>query len=373
MPKILFILTYCPDPRLINRIRSFLKYGYEVELIFAERTHPLSPFVSENVHKIYKLKYPTGSSLIARLYGLAGFLKKAKEIVRKSNAQIVYTSGFDGLVAANLCARGKGNLVFYEVSDMPGGRWYERKLCRLVINAVEKMLVRRVDKFILTSPYFNQGGKYDKYKSKIEVVFNLPEKRLFVDYEKREHEDFVIGYFGLVRDKKAMMVLVEALGDMEDVKVLIAGRGLGDDYEDIVEACQRCGNIEIRGGFDYEQDIVEMYSSIDCVYSVYDFGNHNVNLAMGNKLYEAIVCGLPVLVARGSKMGDFVESKKIGFAVRHDMPDDIKEAVLKMANDKELVKGIGKRCGELRDGCFYEAAEAKFMAGVEDELQTLSK
>ncbi|MDP6380373.1 MAG: glycosyltransferase [Phycisphaerae bacterium] len=362
--KIVFVLTYSPDPRLIKRIRTFLKYGFEVELIFAERTHPLSPYVARSVPRIYRLNYRNSDNLATRLYDLVGFVTKANSIIRAAGPDLIYTSGFDGLMAASLCGWHKRAFLIYEVSDMPGGRWYENKLYRRLINSLEKVLIRGVDKIVLTSPHFNQEGKYDTHKSEITVLENLPEKRLFATFKTKRHKDFTVGYFGLVRDKKAMVTLIKALGGLEGVRVLIAGRGLGPAYEEIVALGARFHNVELKGPFDYENDIVDLYSSVDSVYSVYDCDNENVNLALGNKLYEAIACKLPVLVTKGSKMGDFVESNGIGCAVRVDDPDDVKRAVLRMAKNESVVKEMQHRCGALRDDYFYEAAEEKFMSGI---------
>jgi len=366
--KIVFVLTYSPDPRLVKRIRTFLKYGFEVELIFAERTHSLSRFLANSLPRIYTLKYRDSNNLPTRLYDLIGFITKVNNIIKTVNPKLIYTCGFDGLMTASLCQWHKGAFLIYEVSDMPGGRWYERKLYRQLINTLEKVFIRHVDKIVLTSPHFNQEGKYDKYKSKIMILENLPEKRLFAKYMKMNHEDFTVGYFGLVRDKRAMETLIRALGNLDGIKVLIAGKGLEPAYKDIVELGTNHNNVEFRGPFNYENDIVNLYSSVDSVYSVYGCDNENTNLALGNKLYEAIACKLPILVTKGSKMGDFVESNGIGFTVRPDNPDDVKRAVLRMVKDKNLVNEIADRCESLWVRCFYETVEEKFMTKINGAL-----
>jgi len=367
--KTVFILTYSPDPRLIKRLRSFLKYGFEVELIFAERTHAIDPFIGKNLSGSYKLDYHDSGKLTERLSDLIGFITKANRIIKRIKPQLIYTSGFDGLLAAFLSGWYKKAFLIYEVSDMPGGRWYEKDICRKLIDILEKMATKHVDTLILTSPHFKEKGRYDEHKSKIMILENLPEKRLFANYRKREHESFTVGNFGLVRHKRSLDTLVRALGNVEGVKVHIAGRAMGIAYEDIVGLCANYDNIEFTDSYDYENDIVNLYSSIDCVYSVYDRDDKNMNLALGNRLYEAIVCGLPLLVTKGSKMGDFVESRGIGFAVQADDPVSVKQAVLRMVKDKKLVDEIEQKCESLQSNCFYEAAEEQFMNHVSAMLE----
>lgn len=361
MAKVIFVFTYTPDPRLIRKIRSFLKYSYEVELIFSERTHAINSFIEHELANVYKLEYVDSNWLIKRLYNLIKFFLNANRIINRSKPRIIYISGFDGLLVCYLGKWYEKAFIIYEVSDLPGGRWRRKNIFRRLIDQVDKLLSKYVDKIVMTSPYFD-AGKYDK--SKVTIIENLPEKRVFNKYKKIKHEFFTIGYFGLIRHERSLETLIRALGNLNDFKVLIAGKGIGDAYENIIKFSSNYNNVILKGPYNYEDDIVDLYSSVDCVYSVYDHDDENTNLALGNKLYEAIVCELPLLATKGSKMGDFVESNKIGFTVRADNPDDIKQAVLRLAGDNNIRDAIVEKCRVLKNNYFYEKAEEKLMSEI---------
>lgn len=365
MAKVFFILTYTPDPRLLRRMRSFLKYNFQVGLIFTERTHPVNPFIRNNLSKVYNFVFYDADTWTRRLYEIGKFFIKANKIINKEKPDIIYISAFDSLMMNYIGRWQERAVILYEISDLPGGRWRRNKIYMLLIDRLEKLFIKRVDRIILTSPYF-YPEKYQGHKAGILLVENLPERRLFDKYKKAKHKDFTVGFFGLIRHKKSLETLINALGGVNGVKVLIAGRGArGDEiYRDIVKLSLKYDNIEFKGSYDYESDIVGLYSSIDCVYSVYDADDENTNLALGNKLYEAVVCGLPILVTEGSKMAEFVESNGIGIAVAYDRQDEVKEAILQLMNNKELLKNIENACYLLREKYFYETKEEKLMTEI---------
>lgn len=365
MAKVFFLLTYTPDPRLLRKMRSCLKYNFQVGLIFTERTHPVSPFIRDNLSKVYNLMFYDSDTWTRRLYETVKFFIKANKIINKEQPDIIYISTFDSLTMNYIGRWQRRAVILYEVSDLPGGRWRRNKIYRKLIEGFEKLFIKRVDRIILTSPYF-YPEKYQGRKADILLLENLPERRLFDKYRKTEHKGFTVGFFGLIRHRKSMQVLINALGGVSGIKVLIAGRGArGDEiYRDIVKLGLKYDNIEFKGSYDYERDIVGLYSAIDCVYSVYDADDENTNLALGNKLYEAIACGLPILVTEGSKMAEFVESNGIGIAISYDRPDEVKEAVLQLMNNKELLKNIENKCYLLREKYFYETKEEKLITEI---------
>lgn len=371
MPRITFVLTCAPDPRLRKRIQSFINYNFIVKLIFAER-EGLDGFV-KNIPQLeaqrISVKIKDADNLLGRLFSLFIFLRKTTKIIRAEKLDIIYICGLDGLLISVLGNWHKRALVFYEVSDLPGGRWRRDKLLVRLIDWLERLVIKNTDKVIMSSPYF-YPEKYQKHGVEIMVLENMPEKRLFGKYKRTAHSDFVVGFFGLVRDKKSIESLIKALGGISGVRVVIAGSATMDDKDYRAIICMASGynNIEFKGRYDYENEIVGLYSSIDCVYSVYDKNDENTNLAMGNKLYEAIVCCLPIIVTKNSKMAEFVETAGIGFSVNSDNPEEIRNVVLGMMEDKAAIKKIENNCMAMRENYYYEKKEREFISGVNNML-----
>jgi glycosyltransferase involved in cell wall biosynthesis len=370
MKKTLFLLTYTPDPRMRKRIRTFLKYNFEVILVFMEREYLKEDSLGLNLSRVYKLGTLSRHShgLIYRLCLLFGFFKEAQKIIREEKPDVIYAGGFDSLMMTYLGHWHKKSLVFYEVSDLPGGRWRKSWFYRWLIDKLDGVFAKTASFLILTSPHFNHR-RYLGQEARIFLYENLPERRIFAGFKKTGHADFTIGYFGLVRQDRPLEALISGLGNAAGIKVLIAGDSVGGSGEAVKKFALGYRNIEFREHYSYEKDILGLYASLDCVYSVYNADNENTNLAMGNKLYEAIACGLPILVTRGSKMAEFVETAGIGFSVDPGNPQEIKDTVLKMVQDRGLGRKIEDNCLAIRNKYYYEAKEGSFMSVVEDLLR----
>ena len=134
-----------------------------------------------------------------------------------------------------------------------------------------------------------------------------------------------------------------------DVNVVFAGTGEKAICDELIEYSKNNENVYFLGKYDYRKDIASIYSKLDCVYSVYDADNPNVRIALPNKLYEAIFCELPIIVAKKTYLSELVESMGVGFSVDHKSILELKKAVEKMMNDENCIPAIRKKCNLCKD------------------------
>jgi len=104
--------------------------------------------------------------------------------------------------------------------------------------------------------------------------------------------------------------------------------------------------IEYYGKYDYDLEIAKLYGKIDCVFSVYDADMNNVKVALPNKLYEAIYCEIPIIVAKGTYLAELVEEMGVGIAVSHTDVAGLEKALKKLATDIEYYNSLVKACKE---------------------------
>ena len=83
---------------------------------------------------------------------------------------------------------------------------------------------------------------------------------------------------------------------------------------------------------------------MDCVFAVYDADNPNVRIALPNKLYESILCELPIIVAKGTYLEELVKEWGVGVSVSHKDVNELAEALKMLMNNQELY-------GQIVDGC----------------------
>lgn len=362
MKKIVILISHIPNPRILKRIKT-LENNFKITLIYWDRgLANKETFEINSKHKVQKIevKAPLGNP-VKRIIPLIKYMFKAIGVLKCEKPNIIHAGNLDMLFIASLYKKifNRNVKIVYEVGDLPKYTFVKKvkslkDIVSKVIHRLEVRLTSNISIIILTSPYF-----WDEYYSKFidndKYLFipNAPYKSLFDKYKKQHNDIFTIGFIGSVRYVKQLKMLIDAVDELNiDIKVFIAGGGPG--YEEIVKYSKNKTFVEIYGPYNYEKEIVSLYEKIDCVYSVYDTDIQNVRIALPNRLYEAIVCSIPIIGAKGTVLGKFIEENQIGFTVNSSDKEELKEVLLTLANSKELVDLFVKNFDKIKDSYYYE-------------------
>ena len=81
------------------------------------------------------------------------------------------------------------------------------------------------------------------------------------------------------------------------------------------------------------------------MYAVYDADMANVRVALPNKLYEAVYCEMPLIVAKGTYLQQLVESWGVGLAIDHTSVEALATVLCRLREDTALYAQI---CGNCR-------------------------
>ena len=140
-----------------------------------------------------------------------------------------------------------------------------------MLRNVEKILLKRVNKLVLTTNEFYNQYYMGIYNGDFCVVENYPNIDFWKGFvrEKRRTE-FVIGYVGIIRYMQCLKTLVEAVKILRkqgcNVVLKFAGGGA---IEELMEFAGTPSWIEYVGVYD-NSTIREIYKDIDLSYAVYD-------------------------------------------------------------------------------------------------------
>lgn len=360
--KIVILLSHHPDPRMIRRAKTLLKIADDLAMVFWERTFNTS-IPQEIWVKAIKISDPWnwfGRILVDLKLFFISF-----DYLLTKGPTIIYISGFDMLPSGYFYKIFHPRVkLILEVPDLPGGRFSKGKMIKYINNLINKA-IRRVDLLVLTSPYF--WDEYYKnvfpYPERVFIMENLPPQKLFKNFRPGKHKKLTIGFVGSIRYAKQIEMLFESCKEYKDkVRIIVAGSG--PDYEYIKRISKNYSNVEVTGPYDYEKDILNIYSKIDIVYSVYDADLHNVRVAIPNRLYEAIVCGLPIIVAKNTALSILVKKYGVGFEVSHNEINDLKALIGKIVEDPSLLGSYRENALKIRDNFYYENVEKEFIKKV---------
>lgn len=370
--KITFILGKYPDPRLQNRISTEKKVG-RVSLICWDMGSVNFDFLDDEVD-IYPIKIKANrTNPLKRLLPTIIFAVKAQKRLFKISPQILHVENVDMLFVAflyYLFRRDKPKII-YEVADLHGliinnPKSSGRKFIKWILIKLEKYLCKKISILILTSNKFYEVY-YRGFVSREKVLFipNIPNLAAFSNYRKKQGGKFTIGFIGAVRYKEQMKLLIDA-AEGKGVDILIAGFAFDREIE---AYCANKRYVIFYGKYDYNKDIANIYGQVDCVYSVYNADDNNVKVALPNKLYEAVYCELPIIVAKGTYLSELVERMGIGITVSHKSITDLENIIERISTDREYYERFVEACRKHKSDIDREKYDLKLLSKINGILQ----
>lgn len=364
----MFLLSGLPSPRTYKRI-MIAKSEFRVFVLYRDRGTEYFPFVfNDKDINMWEIISENEQAWQIPINVFLLYLKRSITVLKNIEPEVIHCSNLDMLVVAsiyNAFSPFKARIV-YEIADLHRYTFAKRindpsGFVARILQWVERRLTRNIANLILTSPYFWEVY-YSDFVDESKYLFlpNAPSKKLFASYEKQKNEIFTIGFIGSVRYVKQLKMLIDAVGEMDkNIKVFIAGSGPG--YQVIAEYIKDKPWVEMHGPYNYEQEIVSLYEKVDCVYSVYDTELENVKVALPNRLYEAIVCELPIIAAKGTALGKFIEEKEIGATVGANDKEGLKSILTKWVSDENLIQQYSFNCKLIKEDYYYENNSDKLL------------
>lgn len=345
---IVFLLSHIPDPRFNKRIQELAKIA-DIHVVCARRTNmdifPLREYEGVQYH-IKDMNIPGASSLLDRSKSAYKYWKFAKYILRQINPDVIYTNGIDMLYFASKACRNAR--ICFEVADLR--EYATRKktvfstigVADRVMRKLERSLSKRISLLVVTSRKFYEVY-YSKFidKDKVLELPNMPVISAFDSYTPKKDGTFTVGFVGGLRYIQQMKMLVDASNGL-GINVIFAGATDGDSNGSFQEYCKDKPWVKFTGRYDFTKDIAGIYGKLDCVYSVYDASNFNVRIALPNKLYEAVICHLPIIVAQNTYLEELATSWGVGVGTPYDDTEALRRLLIKLRDDKEYYNSFVK-------------------------------
>lgn len=353
--KMIMIFPHLPNPRMIKRITA-LQNDFSLEVIYwdretgSEKKNKIPPYIKSTVIK----KRANEGNPLDRIGTTIKVLIKALKIIRRSNPAFLYVAKTDMLLISVFYKLffSKETTLIYEVSDLHSLMIDQQKgrikqFVSFGLIRLEKFLCKYIKTLVVTSEYFYRDF-YSNFLSKEKVLFipNTPDPEIFNDFVKDENKKFTIGFIGAVRYADQIELLIDA-AQFCDVNVLIAGKG--KDSFRIEKYAAKYDNIQIYGEYEYDKEIKKLYEKVDCIYSVYDASKKNVQIALPNRLYEALYTETPIIAAKETYLGQIVIDYGLGKVVASDNISELISVIQELKHDYLLLKDIKTNASHLKE------------------------
>ncbi|KAA3634389.1 MAG: hypothetical protein DWQ02_11470 [Bacteroidetes bacterium] len=334
--KLLFIQSTFGDAHQMVRFFELKKHYREAQLLAFSRMYYES---TKEVNFINLGKVRHGH-LFSRILVYFNALKIISSQQSDDRPSDIYFFGFDLLPWLALSRRFKRSRLIFEIPDVRD-KFFQKTLMTNLMKWFFKSSIKFVSAVVVTSELFHSrflrvNGIQPKHWFLLENKVHLTDNELKPKLQNRE---IVIGYFGLLRCERSLLVLKELVDKSENFKVVIHGYFMNIS-EDLQSAIINHSKISYKGTYKSPQDLSEIYSQIDVSWVAYPFHDPqeegNFRYAWTNRYYEAGFFGIPMI--GNAHSGDAEKIIRNNFGMILDL-SDITKAVNDLSKlDKEIIQ-----------------------------------
>lgn len=337
-----------PDPRVEKEARCLAESGYSVRVLGWDRSSSL-PRKEEtkgiNVERIsIRSGYARGlSNLPALLLWQLGLLLKLIKLRKKYD--LIHACDFDTILPALICKKLFNKIVIYDIFDFyadhlrktPG--WIKK-----LIRSTDLRAINHADAVILVddSRFTQIQGACPKQAV---IINNSPEDKT-IDLESPvvgDNYSLRLAYIGLIQVERGLLHVLGIL-KRHPTWILDIG-GFGGDEVYIKEISGDMSNVRWHGRISY-QKALNLSAGADVLFALYDPDIPNHRYASPNKIFEAMMLGKPIVVARGTNMDCVVDQAKSGLVVDYGDAFALEEVFTKLEQDHHLRLDLGKNARE---------------------------
>ncbi|WP_129127761.1 glycosyltransferase family protein [Geomonas oryzae] len=152
----------------------------------------------------------------------------------------------------------------------------------------------------------------------------------------------VMSYIGAISYYDANVKFISQVRRLEGFEVRYIGKGECEASLEQYCRCEGVGNVKFFGQFTPEQ---KRQHYLDANFVVGCFGSETVNgrCTMPNRLYESCLYRRPIIVNKGTFLGEMVDKYGLGISVEQDRVADM-EPELSRFYDPGYYEAYGRRC-----------------------------
>ena len=345
--KILFLRSnpIDPDPRVEKEARALVAAGYKVIVLGWDRTASLPLQETHDGFIIYRLgiKAAFGKGL-ANLPALIRWqIAMLVWLIHNRNEYAaIHACDFDTVLPAWLMKLLYKKIIVYDIFDFyadhlratPG--WI-----KFIIRHIDYWIISKVDALILCDE--SRRTQIQRAKPlRLFVIYNSPEEldeTQINNFPTDASEKFHISYVGLLQRERGLFEMIEVLSRHPEWQLDLAG--FGGDEPLILERVKDLPNISWHGRIPYYHALM-LSAKADVLFATYDPTIENHRYSSPNKIFEAMMLGKPVIVARNTNMDRIVEEAHCGIVVEYGDVNGLEKALLALSVNPELRNELGR-------------------------------
>lgn len=358
-----------PDSRVEKEAEALLEAGYSVHVFCWDR---------ESSHQIRRGAIHQGRIPVYRfgckaVYGggvrsLRAYLKFQVSMsvwLYKNGGEysFIHACDFDTAFFSYLPSRIRKCRFIFDIFDFICGD--PQNLFQWAVKKAQYWLIGHADGTIICTEQRRKQIRGAKPR-KLVVVHNAPDLRISRDNPpvQVEKEKISVVYVGVLQDNRLLLEMLSYFKRSPDIHFYAGGFGLLE--KELRAASEQYDNIHFLGKLSYGQTLA-LEAQCNIMTAIYDPDIENHRFAAPNKLYESLMLGKPVLMAKGTGMSDVVEDNRIGELIDYS-EKGFEEGMRKMIDRKGEWEEMSDRMKELYQEHYNWSLMSERLKGLYQDL-----
>lgn len=188
----------------------------------------------------------------------------------------------------------------------------------------------------------------------------------FSPLNKKESENFIVGYLGLLSERKGIPQLLESIkilnsNNVVDAEFRFGGSG---EYEQAVSEAQESYDNVTFDGFIPEEDLADFYRDLDVLILPSE------SEGLPNVLLEAMACGTPPLVTNVGGVPQLIEDGSNGFILPSREPETIANKLVDIRQSGSINAVSAEAISTVRSNYSQEEAVERYEKIVQSLCET---
>jgi glycosyltransferase involved in cell wall biosynthesis len=334
MKRITMIKASNPtDVRFYKYIRTFLSNNYTVKLVCWKRNDielQIESDGSKNIEVNYILK--GFNNKYSKAFGyLFWYFLLIKHILFSKKGELYYCADFEGAFPCFLLKKIKRIRYTYDIYDEFAIRYKFSKTIKELITAID-IKMRKAS--VVTIHV--DASRVSKSDQNYIVIPNIPFDFYNGQFITPEYKE-MIAITGWLTKTRGFESILKFAADSPHIEFII----VGEIDNSILKNFHNLPNISVFSQMP-QQEVFKLIKSASLILALYDPKIEINRKAAPNKLYDAMMLGIPIATNEKIEVAEFIKSNSIGLAVNYDY-DISWSSIIELISDKSKVKMIGEK------------------------------
>ncbi len=338
-----------PDPRVEKTARALAGSGYQVTVLGWDRSGELpaeqrlaDEHTTITINRLpIKAEYGHGLANLPNLlrwqWALMNWLRKHRD-----HFDIIHACDFDTILPALVSKLLWGKLVVYDIFDFYADHLRSTpEIFKRLIRWIDIRCINRADALIIAddSRYAQIEGAQPVRSA---VIYNSPPSDSIPHTAIQTQSagtSLRVAYIGLLQVERGLLEMLSVFGRHPDWTLDLAG--FGGDEPAIQGRASSLANVQWHGRIPYERALA-ISQAADVLFATYDPGIPNHRYSSPNKVFEAMMLGKPIIVARNTNMDRIVDHAGCGLVVPYGDEQALEKALISLQADPALRDELGQ-------------------------------